>query len=418
MAVISSYRLAERVYDQKVQYVSGSFTYYKAEETGGSTFSSPPQAPQKPWNQKTLRYEGNPQKSKYEAILKVVIPGEDGRTRILNTTELPYSIHVQLSSTFEGQLFGGSGSLVGPHHLLTCGHNVYDPQKKIWADKILAYPALNKKSAPFGVVEIVKAYTFTDWTNHGDHKFDIALLILNQSIGFYTGWGGLLNTNDQALANEKVHITGYPGDGDKNCDEMWSMSHTVKTIYPEHFDYEIDTYAGQSGSAIWISKYALPMIIGVHTRGSTIVNSGVRISAQKFTTLVIKAMSETQAIVLNPQTQPTLPINSGLPPWKHVSRGLNMEGTCTNRVCQAFNQKIVIQKGLGHFSVSDLAFEAKCPTCSNEVDIDAMVVMECQLSFSARTRQRAEINITNRKENEPSRYDISSWTKGDITTSI
>ena len=111
--------------------------------------------------------------------------------------------------------------MVGPHHLLTCGHNVYDTKVKAWADEITVYPALNEAQAPFGFAKAIKAYTFSNWTERGERQYDIALLILDKSIGKETGWGGLLSEEDQELSKEEVNIYGYPGD--KGFKQMWGM---------------------------------------------------------------------------------------------------------------------------------------------------------------------------------------------------
>lgn len=283
--------LIEHIYDHSITYSPGYFAHYKEEVT----LSTQAQRPQNPKNQKILIYEGNSQQMQREAILKKVIPGKDGRVRIANTTAWPYSIHAQLDMLFDGVFWGESGAMVGPHHLLTCAHNVYDYKKQKWAEKIFVHPALDERSAPFGKINVVKVYTFKRWLR-GDQQFDMALLLLDEPIGKYTGWGGLVSTSDSDLIQEKVHITGYPGDGDKGCKQMWSMSHTIKTVKSEQFDYEIDTFGGQSGSAVWINKWGTPMILGVHTTGSDLINSGVRLSGQKFMDLLLKVMPTTYVL--------------------------------------------------------------------------------------------------------------------------
>jgi len=270
------YDIVEKVYAHNVTYSHAHHNYYKDE----ITLSSQPCSPQKAWKQNSLIYNKKSEEFKPETVLKKVIPGQDGRKNISNTTTWPYSIHTQLSMTLNGDTYGGSGSMVGPHHLLTCGHCVYDFDKGIFFEDISAYPALNGEIAPFGKVKVTKAYMFKGWRDQGDQRFDMALLLLDQPIGEYVGWGGLLSAVDTELSQEEVHITGYPGD--KGFKQMWSMSHKIKTIKPEQFDYEIDTCGGQSGSAIWINQGGLPMILGVHTLGSNSINSGVRLSIQKF----------------------------------------------------------------------------------------------------------------------------------------
>jgi V8-like Glu-specific endopeptidase len=285
--------VVQHVYDGTVQYSSRAVQYYKEGELGSSTFSTSPQAPKKAWPEAVLMYERNPQELNPEKVLKRIIPGEDGRSRILNTKDVPYCMHVQLTMISSRKTFGGSGVMVGPHHVLTVGHNVFYHIMNGWADSISVYPALNGKSAPFGKLQVVKAYTFADWTNKNDSNFDMALLILDRSIGKYTGWGGIMSTHDSTLTTQRVSITGYPGD--KNLNEMWTMEHIMKSLLTEMFVYEIDTYPGQSGSAIWFTKFGLPMIVGVHASGSY-DNYGTRVSHQKFTEFVIRVLSETYKI--------------------------------------------------------------------------------------------------------------------------
>lgn len=282
--------IIEKVYYHNYTYDTGIFNYYRNE----STLSTQAQRPQKQWNQNSLVYDKNSKSFRQETILKKIVPGQDGRECIANTTAWPYSIHAQLSMRFNGKDHGGSGVMVGPYHLLTCGHCVYDFDKMFWAEEIDVYPALNGKMAPFGKAQVTKAYVFKRWVNQGDQQFDIALLLLDQPIGDYVGWGGLLSTTDTELEQEKVNITGYPGD--KGFKYMWSMSHKLKTVKPERFEYEIDTCGGQSGSAIWMNKWGTPMIVGVHSLGSDSINSGVRLSAKKFT-VILRIIPHTYTLI-------------------------------------------------------------------------------------------------------------------------
>jgi len=302
--------LVEKVYDPTVTYSAGIFNHHE----DGATLSTHPQSPQKAWNQSLSHYDKKYQNYTQEAVLKLVIPGQDGRQRISNTTTWPYSIHVQLTAIFGSIVGYGSGSMVGPHHLLTCGHNVCT-RGKGWAKEISVYPALNGKVAPFGCAKVTKAYTFQSWQSREDQQFDMALLLLDKPIGDYTGWGGLLNSTEAELSQERVTITGYPGDNgfpeddvDKNCTQMWGMTHKIKRISSEQFYYEIDTYGGQSGSAVWVNKWGMPMILGVHTLGSNSINIGVRLSYKKFTE-ILRIISESYGL------------NSNIVPVPLVARG-------------------------------------------------------------------------------------------------
>lgn len=56
--------------------------------------------------------------------------GRDGRTPITSTKELPYRFHGHMIMTFaNGKSYTASGTLVGPHHVLTAGHNLFSHKR-------------------------------------------------------------------------------------------------------------------------------------------------------------------------------------------------------------------------------------------------------------------------------------------------
>ena len=276
-----THTIVEHVYDSHVQYQPAKAEYFSK---GSSLFTEAKTPLRISKRQKNLKYNEQPEVRIREKVLGKVVPNQDGRVRIQNTTAYPHSFHAHLTMKFGNKVYVGSGALVGPQHLLTCGHNIFEKSK--WADEIKIYPALNEKSAPFGRARVVKVYTFSDWTTKEDERFDMALLILNKSIGNLTGWGGLLSTGDDELSNTEINIVGYPED--KGMNQMWGMKHKFDKISPQQFEYLIDTNGGQSGSPIWIEKDSLFYIVGVHTLGGDDVNSGVRLSREKFEAIVQK----------------------------------------------------------------------------------------------------------------------------------
>ncbi|MCP5492000.1 MAG: trypsin-like serine protease [Chlamydiales bacterium] len=219
-----------------------------------------------------------------------VLKTRDRRYRIETTTQYPQSVNVQISARFSGLTYSGSGAMVGPHHVLTCAHNVFCKDNKNWAEKIVVCPGRNNLSAPFGQAEVTRAHIFSKWSDEADSGYDIALLILNESIGKCTGWAGILCLENQGLLKKPVKITGYPGEKDE---QLWGMKNNIKLLGSETIEYDIDTSPGQSGSPIWIENMGMPYIIGVHTLGSCNVNSGVRISNEKFINLIAKKIFET-----------------------------------------------------------------------------------------------------------------------------
>ena len=274
------------VFNDSVHYKEGQLKF-RSERERTQCFTAP-HNPGKFHIQSTEKYTGNPTNMPYEEkLLMRIKKGQDGRERVKDTTTWPYVIHAQLEMSYANGIFGGSGILVGPHHILTAAHNVYSQDTKKWAQRISVCLGLNGNAAPFGTLKVVKAHTFKKWVHEHNKNFDMALLVLDRSIGSEIGWSGLLSLDDESLLKEEVHVTGYPGD--KGFTKMMTMSHKLKSVELEQFYYEIDTYGGQSGSGIWIDKWGSPYTIGIHTLGEGILNtgnSGVRLSHDKFETII------------------------------------------------------------------------------------------------------------------------------------
>lgn len=288
--------IAECIFDNVVHYLDGNFKY-----TENESGISSPHIPPYERGFSTERILNSPEKVLKvleERVLRRAVPGRDGRQKVDNTTTYPYSIHSQLQIDFSGSKYGGSGSMVGPHHVLTCAHNVYDRTMK-WATNIEVHPAKYGSTSPFGKAKVVKSYVYKNWISNEDRNFDIALLVLDKSIGHFTGWGGVCSTTEDYLKASTINLTGYPGDDEdgKRCNYMWTMSDRITKIKSESFEYIIDTFGGQSGSALWLNHLGnQPTILGVHTLGSTDTNYGVRITKENFTNLIARFISKNYVI--------------------------------------------------------------------------------------------------------------------------
>ncbi len=280
----------EKILDKSVSFVEADEQnrlkyFFIANVMGLSDSMKPVEAPE----QKVLVYNEKLEERPEESLLMRVNPGKDGRQKVEVTTKYPYSCFGQASISFNGSQYGGSGVLVGPHHVLTAAHNLYDLQKKSWTDSFDIYCGLNGAAAPYGKAKGVRAYVPTEYVTYEDKNYDIALVILDRSVGLQVGWLGCLFTaNKDAFAERPVHITGYPGD--KGFKSMWSMSYPVKKVENEKIFYDIDTYGGQSGSPIWLHMETQkmnnsPVVAGIHTHGEGKYgegNSGIRLTEYKF----------------------------------------------------------------------------------------------------------------------------------------
>jgi V8-like Glu-specific endopeptidase len=200
--------------------------------------------------------------------------GDYLRDQVLNTTVYPLSTIGMLR-------VGCTGTMIGPKHFITAAHCVFNYAKQRWIDLSHFSPArASADNFPYGTTRWERVHLLQDYMITGDTKYDLAVVELSKSIGNQIGWDGYgYNTN---LENGKeINIVGYPGD--KDLGTMWSVN------CPAYFDdslirYRCDTYGGMSGSGIkTTNSMGEASIYGIHTSGGPYLNTGVRITKEKFT---------------------------------------------------------------------------------------------------------------------------------------
>jgi len=202
----------------------------------------------------------------------------DGRTQVLDTAKWPHSVHGVLIYKVENITTWGTGILIGPHVVLTAGHNLYNYETKGFTDvKSLQFlPGMNGQVLPFGLVEVKKYFVSPSYIKDG--KEDYGILILKKSIGEITGYFGLACLEPEEIQAKRINITGYPSDkvaSKPKMYEMWGMEGTVSHIDRKkgEIKYIIDTATGQSGSGVWYQEGGGYYVCGVHVTGTNFVNS-------------------------------------------------------------------------------------------------------------------------------------------------
>ncbi len=228
---------------------------------------------------------------------------------------------------------GGTGFLVGPCHVLTAAHNLFDHEHSYgWATTVLFYPAYHENRAPFSNYYGAALLVPNDWRKEipggvseqekkrlGDKRrnWDIGMVVLDKSereeewIGDKIGWVGILQDNSEdRLQGRPITLSGYPGDKAEASKqiEMWEMTHDIKSVTEETLRYWIDTYPGNSGSPVWSHREDQDLIVGIHSYGSKVpkspldptdpelsYNQATRISRSKFD-LIVKWMEHYQPI--------------------------------------------------------------------------------------------------------------------------
>jgi glutamyl endopeptidase len=195
--------------------------------------------------------------------------GEDTRVRITNTTAYPYRATGRID-------IGCTGTLIGPRHVVTAGHCVYNTSNDQWYSQLNFSPGQNGGSRPYGTITWKRAITTTKWTKDHDRNYDYAMIVLNQDIGNSVGTVGFGYNDSLPLYN--VNINGYPGD--KPSGTLWHSFGALKIIQPFRLYHDLDTFGGNSGSAVYVFISGARTIYGIHAYGvdSTGYNGATRIN--------------------------------------------------------------------------------------------------------------------------------------------
>lgn len=253
-------------------------------------------------------------------------PNNKGREKISDATRWPYSAVGLLQIVFsdgQGQrvrTFTGTGFLVGPHHVLTAAHHLYDPRLGGWARRVLFSPEKNGDGVAFAYQAKVILLP-AGWQNGQQDQVDFALILLGESVGFRTGWLGIEASRSILLETRQVEFLGYPGNEELLPESvepsfqrrwadprkflgngLWRSAGRVNVENEQGQDgfsnlsrlsYDFQSSSGQSGSPLLYHdvQHQKAFVIGLHLArlnrpGAMPLDGGLRVSLPLFNKII------------------------------------------------------------------------------------------------------------------------------------
>ena len=232
---------------------------------------------------------------------------KDRRKKIISTHKVPFRYICRI--TLKDGTFLGTGTLIGPRTVLTAAHVVWrftTDSRRGHRDFIITPAQKGAGTDPFRArTQSTRVIPASGYNNaYAVSSRDYAVIHLKHRIGNKIGYWGIDDVkwpHDKTgtsmvkrglplgAGNLKVNLSGYPNDKHRGNFQYWSYNYTSRKTNLQSdgmLQYFNDTFAGHSGSPVWVRRHAsmggrvmVGIHVGIRTATSSKPNKAVYLSS-------------------------------------------------------------------------------------------------------------------------------------------